>query len=116
MKPDPKRLGRLHAPDPRDRQYLLKALRNIEGLPAEKYWSSPGVLNQGNTSMCVAYSTVKWLTGGPVSNVKLPWTIPQFYKLCQQNDEWEGEEPTYEGTSVRAAFKLLQRYQFVTGY
>ncbi len=38
----------------------------------------------------------------------------EFYKACQRDDEWEGE--SYDGTSVRAAFKQLQKAGMVSEY
>lgn len=108
-------LGRLVAADPRDRKFLLKPLRDIEGLPERRNWNASGVLDQGGTPQCVAYSTAQWLASGPVTNRKqMPWSIAQFYRECQRNDEWPGED--YDGTSVRAAFKVLKRDGFVSGY
>lgn len=107
-------LGRLPSPDSRDRGYLLQAPRRGEELPPHKYWYSPGVLDQGNTSQCVAYSTTKWLVSGPVTNTKMPWPIDAFYRDCQRVDEWPGED--YDGTSVRAAFRLLKERGYVSEY
>ncbi len=109
-------LGRRHAPDERDRKHLLPRPRRGElaELPRRKMWSSPGVLDQGDTSQCVAYSSTKWLTGGPICN-KLPFPrIEDFYHECQRNDEWQGEN--YDGTSVRAAFKVLKQKGVVSRY
>lgn len=109
-------LGRLPAPDDRDRNYLLPraARRELEELPRRKIWYSPGVWDQGGTSQCVSYSTNKWLWGGPVVNRRAPWSLEQFYLDCQRNDEWPGED--YDGTSVRAAFKLLKDRGYVSEY
>lgn len=107
-------LGRLPAPDVRDRSFLLQPPRRGEEMPRRRFWSSPGVLDQGETSQCVAYSTTKWLIGGPVTNRTMPWSIEQFYHDCQQVDEWPGDG--YDGTSVRAAFKLLKERGYVTEY
>lgn len=106
-------LGRRHAPDPRDNRFLLRA-------PARtgrtyRLWGSPGVLDQGNTSHCVAYAGTKYLTSYPIKNK--PFCAPQeLYRLCQQNDEWPGEEPDYEGTSVRGLFKVLKARGYISEY
>lgn len=31
----------------------------------------------------------------------------EFYRKCQEVDQWPGEEPAYEGTSVRASMQQL---------
>lgn len=109
-------LGRRHVPDERDREHLLAKPRRKElaELPRRKMWSAAGVLDQGATSQCVAYSSTKWLTSGPICN-KLPFaSITDFYNECQRNDEWPGEG--YDGTSVRAAFKVLKGKGLVDSY
>ena len=109
-------LGRLPPPDrSRDSEYLLPRLARGEAaeLPRRRLWWSPGVWDQRDTSECVAYSTGKWLVGGPVTN-RLPWTLNEFYRDCQRNDEWPGED--YDGTSVRAAFRLLKERGLVSEY
>ena len=116
-------LGRLHAPDERDLRYPLAA-----ALPRESTWTKPWryhrapgfVLDQGSTSQCVAYSARMYmLTSDTQRNIQdLPngMTEKQFYDLCQDNDEWEGREPTYYGTSVRAAAKMLKAAGAISEY
>ena len=107
-------LGRRHAPDERDRNYLLP--RRAPLGPSSKHWLSLGpVLDQGGTSQCVAYSGTKYLTTHPIVN-KPPLAPADLYRECQRVDEWPGEEPDYEGTSVRALFKVLKRIGLVTEY
>lgn len=79
----------------------------------QKYWTSPGVLDQRDTSMCVGFSAFKWLTSFPIKNV--PALTPQdLYHQAQLIDEWPGED--YDGTSVRAAFKVLRSLGYVSEY
>ena len=116
-------LGRLHVPDERDLRYPLAA-----ALPRESTWMKPWryhrtpgfVLDQGSTSQCVAYSARMYmLTSDTQRNVQdLPngHSEASFYRLCQQNDEWPGEEPTYAGTSVRAAAKMLKAAGAISEY
>lgn len=109
--------GRRYAEDTRDR---LFALPLQETARTYRFWPTFEPLDQGETPQCVAYSTGQWLTASPVRNTKFyqpgpiaPW-LASFYKECQREDEWEGED--YEGTSVRASFKLLKRKGFVSQY
>lgn len=108
-------LGRRHAPDPRDRAYQLPDLRRESASVTSKYWLSRGVAyDQGNTSQCVAYAGVRWLTTHPIVNSPIPFG--ELYTQAQRVDEWPGEEPDYEGTSVRALFKVLTARGFVQEY
>lgn len=107
-------LGRLAKADPRDSAFRLMVPQPRK-LPTRRTWYSRGVLDQGGTSQCVAYSGVKYLTTSPVLN-KPPFTPAELYVECQRNDEWPGEEPDYEGTSVRALFKVLKRHGYIGEY
>jgi C1A family cysteine protease len=67
--------------------------------------------------MCVAYAWEAWLRSHPVVNAHRPElavNIPGLYREAQSIDEWPGED--YDGTSVRAGAKALQRQGFITGY
>jgi hypothetical protein len=106
-------LGRLYKPDPRDHGYLLSR-PEAPSRRIASYWSAPGpVLDQGDTPMCVAYATDKWLTAAPVINKLLdPVTL---YREAQANDEWP-DNPPYDGTSVRGAMKALKIRGLVSSY
>lgn len=108
-------LGRLRAADPRDRRFALQAMMGVE-ITKYKMWNNPGIYDQGGTAQCVAYSTKKLLTAGPITNPlsKHPWDFTQFYDLCQDNDEWAGDN--YDGTSVRAAFKVAKQAGLISEY
>ncbi len=105
-------LGRKHAPDPRDKAFLLKAAAPQRGVSA-RTWYVRGVLDQGASSMCVAYSGAKYLETHPVKN-RLNMSLPTLYRECQLVDEWPGED--YDGTSVRALFRVLKREGYVAEY
>lgn len=111
-------LGRRRAPDDRDRRYLLSRPR-VPAAVTSKYWLSRGaVLDQGGTSQCVIYSADKWLTTHPVVNPGFTSAEERtrVYREVQRIDEWPGEEPDYDGTSVRAMFKYLKAKGFCTEY
>lgn len=104
------RLGRLAAVDPRDRRFAMAAPRTER---AFRSWLSPGpIWDQGATSQCVAYATNRFLVSHRIVNH--PIDHDELYRDCQRNDEWDGE--AYDGTSVRAAFKVLQRRGLVAEY
>lgn len=62
--------------------------------------------------MCVAYSGNRYLESSPVRNK--PYAFTWLYRQCQMVDEWPGED--YDGTSVRALFKVLKREGLVSAY
>lgn len=108
-------LGRIFARDLRDHQYLIPN-RTREAQPiTSRYWLSKGpILDQGNTSSCVGHAGTRYLTSHPVVN---PFIDPfELYREAQKVDEWPGEEPAYEGTSVRALFRVLKARGLVSGY
>jgi len=69
-------------------------------------------MDQGRTSQCVAYACTKWLTTSPVIN--RPVDPAALYHEAQLLDVWEGEN--YDGTSVRAGMKALQRRGLISEY
>lgn len=107
-------LGRLVSLDPRDRKFMARPPRAAAGVD-KKFHFTGKVMDQGELPHCVAFSGVGFLAAGPVRNLQKIET-PALYTDCQRNDEWEGESPAYEGTSVRALFKVLQRDGFISEY
>lgn len=108
--------GRLCAPDSRDRRYALPLQ---ETQRTYRFWNTPEALDQEDKPHCVAYSACHWLLTGPVKNTKFhPTNVRNYaenlYHECQKIDEWPGED--YDGTSVRAAFKILKERGFVPQY
>jgi C1A family cysteine protease len=105
------KLGRLRSLDERDRRFSMPAPKSERTF---RSWLSPGeAWDQGITSQCVSFSVNRWLISHRVVN-KLPMSLEDFYKKCQQNDEWEGE--SYDGTSVRAGMKVLKSLGLVSSY
>jgi hypothetical protein len=106
-------LGRLSAPDPRDRNFMLSRPLQEAASISYRYWITTGAAyDQGWTSQCVAYAGNRWLTTNPIKNAIIPFQ--ELYDDCQQNDEWLGEN--YDGTSVRALFRVLKRRGLVSEY
>ena len=104
-------LGRRHCFDERDRRFRMASP------PTERTfrnWLSPGpIWDQGWTSQCVAYATNRYLISHPIVN-KIAMPHKTLYHEAQLIDEWPGED--YDGTSVRAAFKVLKRLGYVESY
>jgi hypothetical protein len=110
-------LGRRHHKDERDKQFLIKAILPKKITLTSRYWYANGWWgDQGNTSQCVGYSWAHWLEDGPVTQPGVsPIVQPSgIYSLAQKVDEWPGED--YEGTSVRAAAKVLTTLGFIGEY
>lgn len=109
------RFGRLPHPDHRDLKFSLA--RRVSAAAARqvvsKMWPVNLTLDQGDTPQCVEYSSRTWLSLGPVSN---RWRKPDgwLYHEAQKIDEWDGED--YDGTSVRAGFKVLQSQGYLSSY
>lgn len=115
--PDPaepgqlKSLGRLPAVDVRDRRFAMPAPPSTRTF--RNWLSRDTAWNQGNTPQCVSYAANRFLVSHKVVNDP-PMSFSAFYHECQLVDEWPGEN--YDGTSVRAAFKVLQRRGYVSSY
>jgi hypothetical protein len=99
-------LGRKFAPDARDKNFPLSAsIPATISRPIRKQWAIWWKGDQGSTSQCVGYSWHGLLRARPLTQYD---PKPDFiYHEAQKVDEWPGEEPTYEGTSVRAGAKVL---------
>ena len=116
-------LGRILAPDDRDRQFLMESvLPTRKSTLTRRYWNQTGWWgDQGSTPQCVAYAALHYLEDGPVTHnhVRAPMIVPrELYCECQEVDEWYGDcrNPRYNGTSVRAAMKVLQRRGHIGAY
>lgn len=118
----PFQFGRLENPDERDALFPVSAvLPPPNPFVTEKYWWDGGWWgDQGNTTMCVAYSWSHWMEDGPVvqdgiaDRVKPLLNLKDFYRACQERDPWPGTN--YGGTSVRTAAKVLKELGIVTEY
>jgi hypothetical protein len=99
--------GRIRMVDPNDKKYLMKPDKEKAEQVTAKTWAyGTKVLNQGPTSQCVGYSTWEYLYTSPVRN-KPKLTPTQIYRKAQEYDQYPGED--YEGSSIRGAFKYLQK-------
>lgn len=108
--------GRIMSFDPRDQNFRMRtALATIEPTVNRRFWKTGPVLNQGTTQQCVAYAGQQFLMSYPVVN-KPYKTEAELYHLCQLNDEWQGTEPAYFGTSTRALMKVLRAAGLIQSY
>ncbi len=106
-------LGRVYIEDKRDLKFLMKPPPLQAILPVRKYWTIGPILDQGQTSQCVAYSAEQLLRSGPVKNLYYK-TPAELYAECQLTDEWPGED--YNGTSVRSAMQILRAAGYFSAY
>ncbi|HEY0783016.1 MAG TPA: hypothetical protein VGE98_11200, partial [Thermoanaerobaculia bacterium] len=101
-------LGRKASPDANDHRYLLRAI-TPPPVVLTRYWSAGVVLNQGQTSECVANAWTGFLMAAPLKDTLpslggVPF-VHQLYAEAQERDEWPGT--AYEGTSVRGGVQAL---------
>jgi hypothetical protein len=117
-----KKLGRLYIPDDRDTKFQMKSMLPMAepGVTYKYWWPSGWWGDQGYTPHCVAYSWTHWLAAGPITQKKsreggtAPFDTTYLYNEAQKVDEWPGEN--YDGTSVRAGAKILQKEGYINGY
>jgi hypothetical protein len=112
---EPQRLGRRHAPDPRDGHFLLA--QHPRALAVAKvvsktwaFFSKP--LDQGNTGTCVGHGWKHRLMAAPM--VRKAGDKPSAFDIYDRAilvDEWTDNDNDVDrqmGTSVRAGAKVLQ--------
>jgi hypothetical protein len=110
--------GRLYHPDPQDHNFLARNRPlGVSEMRAYRYWNAEGWWgDQGSVPQCVAYASVHWLEDGPITHAgPVPIIQPQMlYDAAQAIDPWAGTP--HEGTTVRAAAKILQRLGLIASY
>jgi len=102
-------IGRKFSPDPQDKKYTLPDAPNQID---RQFWSTPPAYDQGGSAHCVAYAGARYLASGPILNEPPPFET--LYRECQELDEWPGND--YEGTSVRALFKVFKKRGLIDEY
>lgn len=121
-------LGRIEVIDERDKNFPVSAI--LQGsvdeaerldFPRRFWWADGWWGNQGQMPHCVAFAWAHYLEDGPVIQDALTegrsrpmYGTKEFYDLCQLNDQWPGEN--YNGTSVRAGAKILNKLGIVKSY
>jgi hypothetical protein len=113
--------GYIQAPDDRDMMFSVAPLLLENSIITEKFWWAEGWWgDQGSSSECVSYSFMHWLEDGPVIQDRIQgrpkpfYNTTEFYKACQDRDEWPGR--AYNGTSIRAAAKILKELGVIKEY
>jgi hypothetical protein len=118
-------LGRLPAPDQRDKLWPMRAVLPSEPLPLYRYWPRLSILDQGQTGTCVAQAWMSLHQGSPIRFKADPaFDAFALYRKIVLQDEWpenDGEatapvEQLQSGTSVRAGAKACQALGWLSGY
>ena len=99
--------------DRRSRKFPARGVLFGDNAPLKpKTWRRPAAYDQQSTSQCVSFTMLGLASTQP--NTRLaPLKLRRFdpsegYRWMQRNDEWDGEEPTYSGTSTLAGAKWLK--------
>jgi len=126
------RLGRRHAPDPRDQNYPLRALVPQASTRTYRYWRPSFDVDQTGPT-CVANSWAHYLGDSPIRTTldaldgQYATTVYHsrtsgergfrawLYDQAQHVDEWH-DTPPEGGTSVRAGAKVLHGIGLISGY
>lgn len=116
------RLARLQQFDERSRKFPVR--KAVGAKPLRSYtWSCDKWLDQGPDGACVGFSWTHELIARPavVVGVAAAFAKEKVYWEAQKIDPWPGgsypgASPVYEGTSVLAGAKVLQKLGFITEY
>jgi hypothetical protein len=119
------RLDRLEQFDPRSRRYGIRALLGTRR-PRSYTWRHY-VTDQGRQGACVGHAVTQEAAARPVpvfgdptrnraDQAALERTAREVYSRAQRIDPWEGEEPTYSGTSVLAGVQIGQQLGWWSEY
>lgn len=118
-----KGLGRLHAPDSRDRSFLLAAhpaAQKIKRVTSRSWGFHAKPIDQGNTGTCVGHAWKHCLMADPI--VRRTADKPSAFDIYDEAtkvDEFSDNDNDISrqmGTSVRGGAKVLQLMGLVTEY
>ena len=116
------RLARLQQFDERSKNYPIKAV--IGAKPLRSYtWGCGQWLDQGTDGACVGFSWTHELIARPamVTGLTNKFAKETVYWEAQKIDEWDGgsypgASPVYEGSSVLAGTKVVQKLGYIQEY
>lgn len=110
------KLGRVYEYDARIRNFPLRSVM----LPRKQRsmtWLCSTYLDQGDTASCVGHAICHDAIARPDVERGIDGAIAMnVYKRAQNLDQWEGEEPAYQGTSVLAGLKAGVERGWYMGY
>jgi len=101
--------------DDRSRNYPVRTLFGAGGVPTSRRWPCYSRLDQDGVGACVGFGWSNELAADPVSVQGVTNDLGfKIYHEAQLIDEWPGEN--YEGTSVLAGAKIVQRMGYMDEY
>jgi hypothetical protein len=104
-------LGRVHVPDPRDRLHTMRAhLPQAPLAQARRSWTPGPILDQGDTSQCVAYAWTQLLAATPVKTPRPDAWPAGLYTDAQLRD---GIPLPHDGTTVRAGAQAVKAAGYI---
>jgi len=117
-----KRLARLQQFDARSKAYPVMSV--VGDKPTRSYtWKCDKWLDQGADGACVGFGWTHELVARPavVTGVAAAFAKEKVYWEAQKIDPWEGGSypnaaPFYEGTSVLAGAKIIQKLGYIKEY
>lgn len=109
--------GLLFSEDERDNNFLMFGGETPKMEEFRRSWKIGNVLDQGRQSSCVGHAWTQFLQTEPYRTDKGGHEYAyDLYRKAQKIDPWEGEEPDYYGTTVRAAADVLKKEGIIRGY
>lgn len=113
---DHPKLGFRQKHDPRDAHYpLTKLMGTPVEIPISKAWRPGPTLDQKQTSSCVGQSCFQFQVSEPMLK---PTTLGPFdiYNQARLIDEWDDNDTSDTGTSVRAGLNVLRNHGIIRNY
>lgn len=108
-----KGLGFIQLPDEKDKEYPLRLYGKPQRFRKSKFYKVGKVLDQKETSSCVGHAWAHFAMSAPkMYESANPYEI---YALAQELDEFEGEEPEFQGSSVRGGAKAMKYLGYIDG-
>lgn len=108
-------LDRIPFFDPRSKAFPIRTLLDITQ-PRSYSWSVGITLDQGVEGACVGYAWAHEAAARPVIRNTNAATARNIYTRAQQLDQWPGQAPAYEGTSVLAGAKAAKEFKLLESY
>lgn len=113
-------LGRLHAPDARDKTYrMMSFLPTVPPAKTFRYYKLGPILDQGSTGTCVGHAWRSFLSSAPIMTTGGPEPF-DIYRGAIAIDEFADNDndgiAMQMGTSVRAGAKILQSAGYIQNY
>jgi hypothetical protein len=102
--------------DERSRAFPIRSLL-ASARPRSYTWACDVVLDQGAEGACVGFGWAHELAARPVVAAFVTNELARLiYREAQRVDEWPGEAPAYEGTSVLAGAKTARLLGHIPEY